>query len=443
MPAALLSPVADPAPRDAPGQVPLARVVGADQRVPLLGGGSVRPANLDCAATAPALTAVAEAVADLLPHYSSVHRGAGYGSHVCTTVYERARAAIHAFAGGRPDDVTVITRNTTDGLNLLARAVPEGSGEVLVLDVEHHANLLPWRSRPHRVIPVAPTLEETLARLEAALRAAPVALVAVTGASNVTGEVTPVRRLAALAHAHGARLVVDAAQLAPHRALDIASDGVDWVAFSGHKLYAPFGAGAIVGRRDWLDAAPPHQLGGGAVRDVAVNATEWAPAPARHEGGTPNLVGAVALAVACREIAALPAGALAAHEAALRERLVGGLAARGDVTVHRVWTDVEDAVGVVTFSLRGQDPALAGARLSAEHGIAVRAGRFCAHPLLRRLGVPDGALRASVGLGTALADVERLVAALDALRGPARHAYRRDGAQWVPVADDRPLPRLL
>ncbi|HEX3258963.1 MAG TPA: aminotransferase class V-fold PLP-dependent enzyme, partial [Pseudonocardia sp.] len=212
----------------------LPTLVGAHLRVPLVTGGDAPYANLDLAASAPALEDVAAHVTQLLPYYSSVHRGAGYASQVCTGVLEAARDTVGAFLGARPDDVVVFGRNTTDALNLLAAAVP---GEVVCLDVEHHANLLPWRSR--RVVPARATVSATLTALAAALRARPAALVAVTGASNVTGEVLPIAEVVEIAHAAGARVVLDAAQLAPHRRVDIAAWGVDYVAVSGHKLYAP------------------------------------------------------------------------------------------------------------------------------------------------------------------------------------------------------------
>ncbi len=154
-------------------------------------------------------------------------------------------------------------------------------------------------------------------------------------ASNVTGEVLPLAALAALAHPHGARIVADAAQLAPHRRIDLAAADVDYVARSGHKLYAPFGAGALVGRRDWLDFGRPHLPGGGAVRGVTLDGVVWAPAPARHEGGTPNLLGAVALAAAVQ-----------AHEQALLERLDAGLATVPGLSPLRVWGDAPERVGV-------------------------------------------------------------------------------------------------
>ena len=199
---------------------PLRAVVGADLLVPLVTGGTLPYANLDYAASAPGLTAVAEHVATALPYYASVHRGAGYASAVSTTLLENSRACVARFVDARPDDVVIFVRNTTDALNLLAGAVPEG-GSVLYLDVEHHANLITWQRRGHVVLEAAPTVRETLQDLDAALAATPTALVAVTGASNVTGELLPIKRIARIAHRHGARVAVDAAQLAPHRRISL------------------------------------------------------------------------------------------------------------------------------------------------------------------------------------------------------------------------------
>ena len=188
--------------------------------------------------------------------------------------------------------------------------------------------------------------------------------------------------------------MVDGAQLVPHRRVSLAESGIDYLAFSGHKLYAPYGAGALVGRRDWLESAPPYLAGGGAVREVRLGRTEWADAPARHEAGTPNVLGAVALAAACTTLAALGPDAVSAHERALVGRLTEGLAAIDGVRIFRLWpADGEsaepDRVGVVTFAVDGYPAALVAQYLSAEHGVGVRDGRFCAHPLLARFAA-DG-----------------------------------------------------
>ncbi|MBL7498633.1 aminotransferase class V-fold PLP-dependent enzyme [Frankia sp. CN7] len=452
-------------------------VVGGDLDIPLVGGSQARHANLDYAASAPSLVTVAAEVARLLPYSASVHRGAGFASQVCTSVYEGARAEVARFLGARPDDAVIFTRNTTDAVNLLARAVahlpgsdlggPPAGPRVVVLDLEHHANLLPWSGPNLTVLAARPTQAETLDALAAALRAQPAALVAVTGASNVTGERLPLADVVRIAHGAGARVFVDAAQLAPHRRIDLAALGIDYLALSGHKLYAPFGAGVLVGRADWLHLAPPYLAGGGAVRNVALrhlgparageeNAftrpsagleVTWADAPARHEAGTPNLPGAAALAAACRALAALPDGALAAHDEALRARLEAGLAGLPGVRVLRLWPDAATKagdtapVGVVAFTVAGREPDALAAYLSAEHGISLRAGRFCAHPLLDRLGAADGALRASVGVGSTAADVDRLLAALDSyLTAGPRWRYVRGAGGWMPSPDDRRLP---
>jgi selenocysteine lyase/cysteine desulfurase len=431
---------------------PLAALVGADIRVPLVTGETVRYANLDLAASAPALQQVAERVAEILPLYSSVHRGAGYASAVCTAAYENARTDIAAFVGAREDDVVIVVRNTTDALNLLATAVPVSTGpsatavpgQVVHLDIEHHANLLPWQGIGGRAVEARATLAETLATVEAELQRQPAALLAVTGASNVTGEVLPLAELAAIAHRNGARIAVDGAQLVPHRRIDIAELGIDYLAFSGHKLYAPFGAGVLIGRRDWLSAAPPYLAGGGAVRQVTLAGTTWGEVPARHEGGTPNVVGAVALAASCCVLAALPAEALHDHEQALLQRLQSGLAGIDGVRTLALWAEEADRIGVVGFTVDGIPAELVAQYLSAEHGIGVRDGRFCAHPFLARLTDGATAVRASIGIGSRSEDVDRLVAAVCSLRedGP-RWTYADATGDYLPTPDPRPLPEWV
>jgi selenocysteine lyase/cysteine desulfurase len=391
---------------------------------------------LDYAASAPALAAVTDCVNELLPYYASVHRGAGYASQVSTACYERARESVARFCGAADDQVVVFTRNTTDALNLLAACVP---GDVVVLDVEHHANLLAWR-RGRRVVEAADTLDETVCRIVAELCSKPAALLAVTGASNVTGEVLPLARLAEVAHACDARILVDAAQLAPHRRIDVAACGIDYLAFSGHKLYAPFGAGVLLGRADWLDAAPPYLAGGGAVQEVTTTGVEWAPAPQRHEAGTPNVLGVAALAAACDALYGLDAATVRAHEEVLCARLRAGLAAVPGVEVLRLWNDSTDSVGIVAFTVDGYEADVVAAYLSAEHGIGVRDGRFCAHPLLARLGL-DAAVRASIGLGTSGADVDRLIAAVSDLVecGPSWD-YDHSTGRAAPSPETRSFP---
>jgi selenocysteine lyase/cysteine desulfurase len=436
------------------------RVVGAGVEVPLVGGGSARYINLDYAASAPALVEVWDEIQALIPWYSSVHRGAGFRSQVSTAAYEGARDAVRSFLGGRPDDTVIFTRNTTDAINLLARCLPRRTTVITTL-TEHHANLLPWR-RYHSAVelPVPASPAELLADVDETLARAPEeqpVLLAVTGASNVTGEVWPIAELAELAHHYGARILVDCAQLAPHRAVDVAGLDLDWVALSGHKMYAPFGSGALVGRTDWLATSDPYLAGGGSVAWVSAQGAAWTDLPDRHEGGSPNVVGAFALAAACRALARIGMGAVSAEEARLGDLLRERLAGIPGVVTYQTWPGHPERVGIAAFSVDGRDHAEVATILSAEYGIGVRNGSFCAHPLLSHLAggvegwrpgcgkdVP-GAIRASLGLGSRDEDVDRLGEALLEIttRGP-RWKYRRlaDGGV-VPDPDDRRLPAFL
>jgi selenocysteine lyase/cysteine desulfurase len=269
----------------------------------------------------------------------------------------------------------------------------------------------------------------------------------VTGASNVTGEVWPVAEIARLAHRHGARVAVDAAQLAAHRPIDIAAWDVDYVVFSGHKVYAPYGAGVLAGPADWLDAAPPHLAGGGAVRHVTADDVEWTTGPARHEGGTPAALGAVAIAAAVSTLDATGWDRIQAHEQELLERLLAGLDAIGGVRTYELWERGHDRVGVVTFNVEDLDPALLAAALGAEHGIGVRDGAFCAHPLMEHFAARDGgfrhAVRASIGVGTSADDIDRLLGAVEriAAHGTSWSYVERNG-YVLPEPDPRPRPSL-
>ncbi|MFI7577598.1 aminotransferase class V-fold PLP-dependent enzyme [Micromonospora sp. NPDC049497] len=389
--------------------------------------------NLDYAATAPCARAAADAVAELLPWYASVHRGAGALSRRCTLAYERARQTLGDFFGARADDHVVFTRNTTDALNLLARALPAGT-TVVTFGGEHHANLLPWPRGSVR-LPVPDSPDGAVRALDAALTELrrggtagghrPPVLVAVTGAGNVTGECWPVAALARVARRHGARIAVDAAQLAPHAPVDVTALDVDYLAVSGHKLYAPFGTGLLVGRADWLDAAPPYLAGGGATSHVgaATHDVRWATGPARHEAGTPNLLGAVALAAVCAAFAEADRVALHRAEQTLLARLRDGLAALPHAVELRAFGPSAPRVGIVSFVVAGRESAQVAAGLARDHAIGVRDGLFCAHPLARRLlaeaaarsgrrDLPATALRASIGLGSTAEHVDRLLAAL-------------------------------
>ncbi|TNC22664.1 aminotransferase class V-fold PLP-dependent enzyme [Amycolatopsis alkalitolerans] len=412
--------------------------------VPLVTGETVEYANLDHAASAPCLGAARQAVDEFLPWYASVHRGAGFASQVSTKVYERTRDVLRRFVDARRGDSVVFTRNTTDALNLLARGVPRHTSVVL-FDTEHHAALLPWRGPDVRRIPTPRTRFAAVSAVEEALAGCPEGprLVVLTGASNVTGELLPVAEIAAVARRHGARVALDAAQLAPHRAISLRELDVDYVALSGHKLYAPFGAGALIGRSDWLRAAPPYLAGGGATKLVTSREVVWNTGPERHEAGSPNTVGVHALGVACEQLAA-NWGPVVAHEEDLLARLRRGLAAVPGLSELRLFDDEGDRVGTIGFTIDGYEAGWLAAVLSAEYGIGVRDGAFCAHIATRRLAHGQQALRASLGLGTTVAHVDRLVLALrQVLARGARWTYGKPDGRWAPVPDPRPLPGFL
>jgi selenocysteine lyase/cysteine desulfurase len=442
--------------------IALPHLIGSEIEVACADGSERRYVNLDYAASTPVMAEVWAAVEAFVPWCSSVHRGSGAKSQVSTAAFEDARADVARFVGARVTDTVVWVRNTTEAINVLATALPPGT-KVLGSGVEHHANMLPWRRHDVRLLPFTGGPEELLEAASRALAASPADLVAVTGASNVTGEVWPIAELAAIAHEHGAALFVDAAQLAPHRPIDMTALGIDHLALSGHKLYAPFGAGALVGAP--LEHGAPLLQGGGAIRHVTLDEVIWADAPERYEAGSPNVIGAVALGAACRALGAIGMDELARRERALAFRLWAGLAEIPGLDVHTLWRPgATDRVGVATFTLRGYRHPLLAAILSAEHAIGVRHGCFCAHPLIARLldigpreerrltaalragGRPllPGAVRASLGLGTTPEDVDRLLDALHeiAVHGP-RSRYRHDREHDDYAVEDASPPRMI
>ncbi|WP_435597687.1 aminotransferase class V-fold PLP-dependent enzyme [Streptomyces anulatus] len=434
-------------------------VLGQNVTVPLVTGGEVTYAALDYAASAPALQRVWDDVAAYAPYYGSVHRGAGYLSQLSTDLFENSRRTVAEFLGCRADDQVVFTRSTTDSLNLLAAAIPADC-QVFVYETEHHASLLPWRDAQVTYLNAPRTPAQAVESLERALADRDPygpALVCVTGASNVTGELWPVKELAAAAHAHGARIVLDAAQLAPHHPVDIAELDVDWVAFSGHKLYAPFGSGVLAGRADWLQAAEPYLAGGGASRKVARRAdggvdVDWHTTAARHEAGSPNVIGVYSIASACKALTEAGFEGLVAREQELVGRVREGLAEVPEVRVLSLFGDDAPRVGVISFVVRGWNSSHFAAALSAEYGIGVRDGLFCAHPLVRTLlgsdpqdpgecGAPEAepgerslnAIRVSFGAGTPDEHIDRFLRAVSELvRDGARWNYRTEDGRCVP-----------
>jgi selenocysteine lyase/cysteine desulfurase len=441
---------------------------GVDVKTPLLNGEHRRYTNLDNAASTPSLISVKEAVSSFLEYYSSVHRGSGFKSQLSTHAYEQARLSVMRFVGANPQHHTCIFgKNTTEAINKLSRRYPFTAQRdvILTTGMEHHSNDLPWRA-VGRVIHVKLTaqgdLDETDFDAQLERYADRIALVAITGASNVTGILNPVHRLAEKAHAAGARIFVDCAQLAPHRKVEIGAPEdpahLDYLAISAHKLYAPFGTGALVGLKDTFETGDPDLTGGGTVEIVTLDDVEWSGPPDREEAGSPNTVGAVALGAAIHQLEAIGIQAIANHEAGLTsyalERLAGvaGLVIYGDTDP----AASSERLGVIPFTMRGNSHFLVAAILGHEFGIGVRSGCFCSHPyILHLLGLtPEqseavrarmlvgdksdmpGLVRISFGLYNTIEEIDHLVEALNNItKGKYSGKYIQDRAtgEYIPA----------
>jgi cysteine desulfurase / selenocysteine lyase len=443
--------------------------VGLDLEGPLLDGRLARFVNFDNAASTPPLRPVVEAIERFLPFYAAVHRGTGFKARISTAAYDEAHETIARFVGAAPDTNTVIIgRNTTDAINKLAWRFPLAPDSVIVSTImEHHSNDLPWRRRGRLVrarVRADGRLDEDHFDALLAQFGRRVALVTITGASNVTGYVQPIHRLARKAHASGAKILVDAAQLAPHRRIDVRPDDdpehLDFVALSAHKMYAPFGAGALIGPRALFQQGEPEYQGGGAIEVVTATDVLWAGAPDRDEAGSPNVIGALALAVAARTLRALDQARVQEHEAAIHAyalralQSVPGLRVYGDADPDP--NRLQDRVAVISFNLESLEHGLVAAILGYEGGVGVRSGCFCAQQYVahllgltaadedrrcqaRRAGLPwpkPGMVRASFGLYNTIEEVDVLVDMLHRIaRGEYRGLYepRMNGAEYVPI----------
>ncbi|HSJ58911.1 MAG TPA: aminotransferase class V-fold PLP-dependent enzyme [Anaerolineae bacterium] len=447
------------------------QVMGIEARVPLLDGSQRQYVNLDNAASTPALRPVHDKVSEFMTWYASVHRGTGFKSQIATEAYDLAHDLVACFVGADPATNTVILgKNTTEAINKLARRYPLEPGDVVLCSLmEHHSNDLPWRQHAelyHVGVRGDGTLDEADFDRLLDEHKGKVRLVAVSGASNVTGTLNPIHRLAEKTHAAGARILVDAAQLAPHRAINVRPDDdpahLDFVALSAHKMYAPYGTGALVGPVEFFAQGTPDMVGGGTVDIVTVDDVKWAGPPDRDEAGSPNVVGAVAMAQAILSLLEIGMDALAEHEAELTAHALRGLQQIDGVELYGL-TDPErvtERVGVIPFNVRGVDHYKVAAVLSFEGGIGVRNGCFCAHPYIlhlldvgahealrhqqdilngTRVGLP-GLVRISFGCYNTIEEVDHMIEMLARIavgeergefdQNPASGAYWPRG--WAP-----------
>ncbi|MBM3593551.1 MAG: cysteine desulfurase [Alphaproteobacteria bacterium] len=374
---------------------------------------------LDSGASAQKPRAVIDAMTRCMETaYANVHRGAYRLSEVATDAYEAARGAVARFINAPDAREVVFTRNSTEAINLVAhswgRGVMRPDQALLISELEHHANIVPWqmlrdeRGNQLRVCRVTDAGELDMEDLAAKLADGKVGLVALAHMSNVLGTVTPVERVVALAHAHGAKVLLDGSQAVVHRRVDVAAIGCDFYCFTGHKLYGPTGIGVLWGKLGHLDRMPPFLGGGDMIESVSFEKSTWAKPPARFEAGTPAIIEAVGLHAAIDYVNAIGMPAIEAHERALVDHAMRKLS---DVPGLTLLGRAQDRGGVFAFSLDNAHPHDLSTLLDRA-GICIRAGRHCAEPLHTRFGVEQGTARASFGLYTTPEEVDYLAGAL-------------------------------
>ena len=376
---------------------------------------------LDNAATTQKPRAVVEAMTE--EYYSvnaNVHRGVHYLSQQATELHEQARANVQKFINARSEAEIIFTRGTTESLNLVAFSFGEAflkeGDEVLVSVMEHHSNIVPWqmlRERKGIVLKVIPMTDEGEIDLEAYknLFSPRTRLVCIAHVSNVLGTVNPVKEMAAIAHAHGAKVLVDGAQSVPHRRVDVQDIGCDFLTFSGHKIYGPTGIGVLYGREELLEKMPPYQGGGEMIARVSFEKTTYERLPFKFEAGTPDFVGSHALAVALDYVRGIGQDIIAAHEADLTRYAMEQMSR---IPGMKIYGTAREKDAVISFNVGDIHPLDLGTLLD-RLGIAIRTGHHCVQPLMARCGVESMA-RASFALYNTRAEVDALVAGIDRVR---------------------------
>ena len=367
---------------------------------------------LDSAATAQKPQAVIDAITQAYSRdYATVHRGVYERSASMTASYEAARAAASTLIGGQPNEL-IFTRGATEAINLVARTLPKnGRNRVLVSQLEHHSNIVPWQLAGYEVdaVPLTSDGQINLDAAEAMLTEEH-RVVAFAHVSNVLGSILDARRAAEVAHSKGALLLLDGCQAVPRLPVDVAVIGADFYAYSAHKLYGPTGIGCLWGRAELLTGLPPWQGGGAMIETVTFERTTFLDPPARFEAGTPHIVGAVGLHAAVNWVETLSLDALHAHECALVAECRDTLHGIDGVTLY----GPDDSAGIVSFNVDGVHPHDTATILD-DAGVAVRAGHHCAQPLMRVLGV-DATARASFAAHSDSSDIAALVRGIEQVK---------------------------
>ncbi len=344
--------------------------------------------------------------------YANIHRGLYPLSETATENYDMARARVARFLGAETGEI-VFTHNATEGINLVAHTFGDSNlrpGDLILTTLlEHHANIVPWQLLKQRrqlrlaAVPVDAAGDLDLAQFEMLLSGEP-KLVCVTAAANTIGTVTPLKKIIDLAHRFGALVMVDAAQAAPHFKLDVKELDCDFLAVTGHKLYGPDGIGALYIKAALMANLPPFMGGGGIIRSVSIDGTEYADGPRRFEAGTPAIGAALALAAALDFIEGIGFDAIAAHDTTLTQYAVRRLS---EISSIQILGNPQLRIGIISFVMEGMHPHDIGTLLG-ESGVCIRAGHHCAQPLMAHFGV-TGTARLSFGVYNTLQDIDRLI----------------------------------
>lgn len=420
-------------------------VIGVDEPVELADGTMQPMINFDNAATTPPLKPVQDAVDEEMKMYGSIGRGFSQKSNHSTDLYIEARDKVLEFVGADPDTATCFyVNNTTDGLNKLASALIESKDDlVLCTRIEHHANDLSWRERCNVIYAevdeqgriIYDDIERLLSENEGKVK-----YVSVTAASNVTGYVTDVHRVAKMAHAHGAMIIVDGAQIVAHRRFSMKGEtpeeDIDFFVFSAHKMYSPYGGGAVIGPREVLDEHMPQFYGGGTVKIVQDADVKYKDAPESYEAGSPNYAGVVGMAKAIEVLQEVGFDAITEHEKALNRKLIDGLKKLDNVIIYGDSENIDDRVGVVSFNFSDINSYILAVRLADTGAVATRRGAFCAHPYVWRLmGISDeqagtyencmemktpGMIRVSFGIYNTEEEIDRFLEVLGSILDASR-----------------------
>lgn len=416
-----------------------ALIYGVDNQVPLPNNTSTTEINFDNAATTPPFKTVLEDVIKFSPYYSSIHRGEGFKSRYSTSKYEESRLTVKQFINDYKDIYDVIyVKNCTEAINKLAEiwANDYKNSIVLSTSMEHHSNDLPWRKNfDVKYVDVDDNGCLNIDDLKNKLNMynKKISLVVVTGASNVTGSVNTIHEIAKLVHSYGAKILVDGAQLIPHSpfsmGLEIPNGQIDFLTFSGHKMYAPFGCGVLIGAKDFFNNTLPGHVGGGTITYVTHDNVIWAPSPDREEAGSPNVIGSLALASSIKLLSQITMEKIENHERILTLYATENMMKMKSIILYGNYTNIYSKVSIIPFNITGLHHSTVAKALAYEFGIAVRSGCFCAHPYLQKLmkisdemivqmattpkNLQPGMVRISFGIYNSIREIDSLLYALD------------------------------